>query len=271
MDEPVDTTSTVLPNLLIAGVQKGGTTWLHAILGSHEDVFMSRVKELRYFDAFARVRSETAWREYLAHFADAGSYRYRGESTPGYCWVKDGDSPFSPARPRHDTATEIRARLGHDAHVVVLLRNPVDRAQSAAHHHFALGRLGVETPIWGAPTRLGIVDMGFYKRHLSAFRRVFDPTRLHIMIYEDLMANPRSFLIDLSRRLDISCRSDWLDGLALYERLNSREFVSGRYRGDGLTYRGFSGTDRNRLAHLYSDDVAYVRALLRRNVWQEAR
>lgn len=269
MGTPANTTSTVLPNLLIAGVQKGGTTWLHTTLGSHDDVFMSRVKELRYFDAFERVQSETAWREYLAHFEDAGNYRYRGEATPGYCWVKDGDSPFSPTRPKHDVATEIRTRLGRDVHVIVLLRDPVDRAQSAAHHHFALGRLGVDTPIWDAPVRLGIVDMGFYKRHLSAFRRVFDAKQLHVMIYEDLVANPRSFVIDLARRLGLSCRSEWLDRLALFERLNSRDFVTERYRADGLTYRGFTDSDRNRLADLYSDDVAYVRGILRRNVWGE--
>ena len=265
MDE-TDTTP-VLPNLLIAGTQKGGTTWLYTILASHQDVFMSRVKELRYFDAYSRVRSETAWREYLAHFEDARGHRYRGEATPGYFWIKDGTGPFSPGARRHDVAEEIRARLGRDVHVVVLLREPVDRAVSAAHHHFALGRLGVDTPIWDAPAQLGIVDMGFYKRHLSAFQRVFDATRLHVMIYEDLATNPRAFVIDLARRLGLACGSDWLDRLALYERRNSREFVATRYRADGRAYRGFTDADRSRLADLYSEDIAYVRSTLRRNLW----
>ena len=266
MDE-ADTTP-VLPNLLIAGTQKSGTTWLYTILASHQDVFMSRVKELRYFDAYSRVRSDTAWSEYLAHFADAGGYRFRGEATPGYFWTKDGKSPYSPGQPKHDAAEAIRTRLGREVHVVVLLREPVDRAVSAAHHHFALGRLGVDTPIWEAPAHLGIVDMGFYKRHLSAFQRVFDTTQLHVMIYEDLATNPRAFVIDLARRLGLACGSDWLDRLALYERLNSRDFVAGRYRADKLVYQGFTDADRTRLTNLYAEDIAYVRSTLRRNVWE---
>lgn len=161
----------------------------------------------------------------------------------------------------------MRTRLGRDVRVVVLLREPVDRAVSAAHHHFALGRLGVDTPIWDAPAQLGIVDMGFYKRHLSAFQRVFDATQLHVMIYEDLATNPRKFVVDLARRLGLACGSDWLDRLALYERLNSRDFVATRYRTDELAYRGFTDADRSRLANLYSEDIAYVRSTLRRNVW----
>lgn len=58
MGKLAEATPPVLPNLLVTGVQKGGTTWLHTTLGSHDDVFMSRVKELRYFDALDRVQSE---------------------------------------------------------------------------------------------------------------------------------------------------------------------------------------------------------------------
>ena len=54
----------VKPNLLVIGVQKGGTTWLHRCLASHPSVYMSKTKELHFFQKTAdEVRDERA----LAH------------------------------------------------------------------------------------------------------------------------------------------------------------------------------------------------------------
>ena len=260
----------VLPNLLIAGVQKGGSTWLHSILSTHKDVYMTTVKELRYFNSLKRVRSQEAWEKYLGHFQGTSHYRYRGESTPDYYWVKDSSSPFSPLACGHDTATEVFKRLGREVQVVFVLRHPADRGVSAAHHHFARGRFDTHTSIWDAPVRLGIVDMGFYKGHVSAWVRILQPRQLHLLNYEDLVENPRAFVGDVAKRLGLYCESEWLDGLALDDRINSRDQVRTRYREDDQTYRGFREIDRDRLADLYTEDISYIRSVLGAHVWNAA-
>ena len=138
----------VLPNLIIAGVQTGGSSWLHSILGQHPDVFMAKAKELRYFNQRGRVQYSDDWDNYLAHFEGGSSFRYRGESTPHYYWVKDACCPFSPATSGFDTAAEITRTLGRDVQIVIVLRDPVERAVSAAHHHFAWGDL-LRTRVYG--------------------------------------------------------------------------------------------------------------------------
>jgi hypothetical protein len=100
-----------LPTFLIAGVPKAGTSALAAYLSEHPDVFMSAEKELHFFDR--RDRDEK-W--YRSNFDGAGGAAAIGEATPTYILSR-------PALER------MRALLP-DARLVVLMRNPVDRAYS---------------------------------------------------------------------------------------------------------------------------------------------
>ena len=257
------------PNLIVAGVQKGGTTWLHRILRRHENVFMSRVKELNFFNRPPCVRSESAWVEYLEHFSGGARFRYRGESTPHYFWVKEPGNRYSPFRTNHNTAAVIRSRLGSTARILVILRHPVDRAVSAAHHHHSLGRLGDRDGVWDAPPELGIIDMGFYKRHLSLWLDVFGGERLHILFYEDLVRDPRSFVCDVAERLEVSCEDSWLEGLDIDAKVNSREALRTKAGKDTEVYRGVEEADVSGLRELYSADIAYVQSVVGRSVWRQ--
>ena len=256
------------PNLIIAGVQKGGSSWLHSILGQHPDVFMAKAKELRYFNQRGRVQYSDDWDNYLAHFEGGSSFRYRGESTPHYYWVKDACCPFSPATSGFDTAAEITRILGRDVQIIIVLRDPVERAVSAAHHHFAMGRLAADTRIWDAPTRLGIIDMGFYKRHLSNWQSSIPPDRLHLLLYENLSADPRAFAIDVADRLGLPSPPEWLQHPGLHQRMNSRSALLQRQGRDGSSYEGVQQSDREALGKLFAEDIAYVRSILGAHVWR---
>ena len=256
------------PNLIIAGVQKGGTTWLHRVLEVHENVFMTKVKELNYFNRPPRVRSSDSWKEYLEHFSDGAQaiYKYRGESTPHYLWVKDRACQYSPYRSEHNTAREINRRLGAVVQIVVILRHPVERAVSAAHHH-SHGRLSGAESVWDAKPELGIIDLGFYKRHLSVWLDIFGNERLHIFLYEDLERDPLAFIREVVRRLKLSCEDRWLKECDLHKRINSRERVRMRGVESNEHYAGINGRDRERLNDLYSEDIMYVRSLLGDHIW----
>ena len=126
-----------LPNFLILGAQKAGTTALYAYLRWHPQVTGPSFKEVSFFDRHY-ARGEL-W--YRAHFP-ARRRSAVGEASPSYLF--------------HPLAPERVARLLPDARLIALLRNPVDRAFSHYQHEVALGRepLSFDEAIAGEDARM---------------------------------------------------------------------------------------------------------------------
>jgi hypothetical protein len=111
-----------LPSFLIVGAAKAGTTSLHEYLCGHPRVSTPLTKEIHYFD-FSYERGE-AW--YRAHFDPPHREdEITGESTPYYLF-----HPLVPARVASDLP---------QVKVIVLLRNPIDRAFSQHNHEVSSG------------------------------------------------------------------------------------------------------------------------------------
>lgn len=115
-----------LPDFLIVGAQRAGTTALYEYLRRHPAVVGPAWKEVNFFDVHY-PRGE-AW--YRGHFPIGARSRRLGsivgEASPSYLF-----HPLGPER--------IRALLP-DVRLIALLRNPVDRAHSHYHHEVELGR-----------------------------------------------------------------------------------------------------------------------------------
>jgi len=69
-----------LPNLIVIGAQKSGTTSLHHYLSLHPEIMMSKHKELNYFNEELNWKKGLAW--YKSHFI--GEAKIYGESSPHY-------------------------------------------------------------------------------------------------------------------------------------------------------------------------------------------
>ncbi len=110
-----------LPEFLGIGVQKGGTTTLQRLLEQHPDLFLPRQKELHYFSL--HYGKGEAW--YRQQFADANPDQRCGEITPYYV--------FHPEAPARMHALLPQAKL------ILLLRDPVERALSQLAHSMRLG------------------------------------------------------------------------------------------------------------------------------------
>jgi hypothetical protein len=128
-----------LPDFLVIGAPKAGTTALHAALARHPGLYLSAVKEPKFFltdgpppdrggPGDVQTYREHVWRraDYEALFSAAPAGTLRGESTPFYLY---------------DLAAQRRIRnLIPDARLIVILRDPVERAHSNWTHLWSAGR-----------------------------------------------------------------------------------------------------------------------------------
>lgn len=127
-----------LPDFLVIGVPKAGTTALHAALSRHPGLFLPTVKEPKFFlsdgppparggPGDAQTYQEHVWRraDYEALFAPAPLEALRGEATPFYLYDLDAQNRIRRLLPK--------------VRLIVLLRNPVDRAHSNWTHLWAAG------------------------------------------------------------------------------------------------------------------------------------
>jgi hypothetical protein len=185
-----------LPNFLIIGAAKAGTTSLYHYLRQHPDVFMSAVKEPRYYwqEGVAEGRLEIFGREaYERLFDDVTSQRAVGEATTHYL-----NSPTAPER--------IAADLP-EVKLIVSLRNPADRAYSSY-----LGRLQ------GGEERCGVeeamkpgsyyVESSRYHASLSRYFESFARDRIKVILFDDLVANPRAVMQELFEFLGVDATFD---------------------------------------------------------------
>ena len=193
-----------LPNFLVIGAHRSGTTSLYYELAQDAQFFMAPVKETNFFavakgetdlpltpNARTRLieRSIVTAEEYVALFDGSSGAVAVGEVSPSYL--------YSPT-----AAKRIKASLPQ-AKLVAILRNPVDRAYSA----FARRTGGsvdvsfeqdfVETAVREAEARsrgepadrLTLVDGSLYGVHLSHYYNLFERSQIHIALFEDLWSH----------------------------------------------------------------------------------
>lgn len=177
-----------LPDFLLIGAARAGTTGLYHALCSHPDVRPPFRKEPRYFGA--SYERGTRW--YRAHFPLR--HRLAGGRMTG-----DATTSYLP-----DSRVPRRARgTIPEAHLLALLREPVARAHSHWRLRVATGRedrsfeeivapdleRGHLDPTWDRGTPY--LPVGAYAHHLQRWLSFFPRSRLHVVISEDLWADPR--------------------------------------------------------------------------------
>lgn len=168
-----------LPDFLIVGAKRCGTSWSYRTLAEHPRVLRAWRKEIHYFDrddAFARG---PGW--YRAHFPRTWPGVLTGEATPEYLYV--------PAvAPR-------LAALVPDAKLIALLRDPIDRAHSHYEHN---RRVGVERRTFEAALEAqaenvetgddddaSYLTRGHYAEQLARLFQHFAPERVLVVRSED--------------------------------------------------------------------------------------
>lgn len=199
-----------LPDAIIIGAQKAGSTSLHHYLAEHPDTRASLRKEVQFFDVPERYRGGERW--YRAQFPVVPPWERTAiafESTPNYLfhpWVAD----------------RIRRTLPN-ARLVAVLRNPTDRAISAYFHQYRKGRetLGIREAFAAEDGRVSAaIDRGefddpmirhfayrrrgHYAEQLERFYALFPPDQILVLRSEDLFAEPDRASHDLTTFLGLA-------------------------------------------------------------------
>jgi hypothetical protein len=199
-----------MPDFFIVGAARSGTTSLNRYLSQHPEIFITSRKDAHFFatehfpcngpgDEVMNRKVLRDKAEYDQLFAGVGGEKAIGESSAFYLCLPGTAERIAQAAP--------------DAKIIVLLREPADRAYSA---YMLLVRDGRETlsfeeglsreaerrqqgfePMWWYK------ELGLYYSQVKRYLEVFGPEQVKVLLYEEFYAHPEQALRDVFAFLEV--------------------------------------------------------------------
>jgi len=228
-----------LPNLLIVGAAKSGTTSLHNYLNQHPSVFMCSPKEPHFL-----INKEIGEQripkgvlnieDYKFLFKGASAMKYRGESSVMYLSFPE----FA--------IKNINKYLSKNVKIIIMLRNPVERAYSGYQHvkrYNLMESLSFEKALDQSENRYQNIsnmtpasrylELGMYFEQVKIFIEEFDD--VHVIIYDDYKNDFNSEIDNVFKFLDLDAfkvnadekhmvggwqwKNDWIKSLMMKKNL----------------------------------------------------
>ncbi|MDB9526430.1 sulfotransferase [Oscillatoria sp. CS-180] len=241
----------VLPNFLIIGAQKAGTTALARHMSRHPQIFVSEIKEPGFFDfegespKFAGPRDLelyshiiTDFKAYQQLFSNVSDEVAIGEATTWYLY-----STKAPERIYHYLP---------NVKLIVILRDPVERAYSAFMHAIRDERETIsdfELALQREEERCAnnweylwrYTQMGFYSVQLERYFNLFGQDQIRIYLYEDLKNETSKLLSNICEFLEVD------DSIVT----------------TSIGRRNVSGTPKNKLIHDFLSKPNLIKKSLR--------
>ena len=227
------TKTNLLPDFLIIGAGKSGTTSLDNYLKQHPEIYISPKKEPNFFGyEFTKVEdfngdeqeirhfneSVTNIDDYLQLFEGAETGQMKGETSNTYLY--------------HDIAPERIKHYVPNAKLIAIFRQPAERLYSRYLH---LARED-DTPsesfedcfdtssVWWK--RNDLIQEGFYFRHLSRFYELFPAEQIKVILYDDFRQDPQQVLEDIYSFIGVS--GGFTPDLSV--ELNKSGFVKNKFK-----------------------------------------
>ena len=178
----------VLPNFLVIGAPKSGTTNLCFQLAQHQDILVSEKKELDFFNR--QYRSGQEWYEY--QFRD-----WNGETAIGEGSVLYGVTSLRPEVPGRIYEMLPQTKF------IYMTRHPIDRIESMWFQHVSNGD---HVPEFNQAVRewLPLIDGSLYWKQLNSYRRYFEDERFLLLFLDDYKADTLGVLKETCDFLGVS-------------------------------------------------------------------
>jgi len=260
----------VYPDFLCIGAQKAGTTWLHATLSRHPEIWMPPVKEVDFWfhartrpSPFSIAFYDARWKRQIARRLRArpelglrelawdANYFFRHRSLEWYQRV------FEPGRgKRTGDATPAYARLSDadvalvrsvmpKGRIIYLLRDPIDRAWPGARMWSDRSGRSLAERDWRAYFDLQKRGHGDYLGTLRKWRAHFPPEQFFVGFMEEIEREPAELLLRLQRFLGVTASPEFVPK-------NSRE------KHNASTEAQLPAELERHLARLYLDDLGVL-------------
>jgi hypothetical protein len=201
----------LIPDFLIIGAGKSGTTSLDKYLKQHPQIFIPKVKEPNFYGYEHNTARDfendpeelehfqgsiTELEPYLDLFKDASPTQLKGETSNTYMYHTEAPSRIKYYNP--------------DVKLIAILRQPAGRLYSRFLHLARENRLPTENfsdcmikdTIWWR--RNDLIKEGFYFKNLSPFYQLFPHENIRIYLYEELNDHPEKVLRDIFRFLNVN-------------------------------------------------------------------
>ncbi|MGM0589743.1 MAG: sulfotransferase family protein [Bacteroidota bacterium] len=201
-----------VPDVILVGPPKTGTTTLYHYLKSHPKLFLPNQKELHYFSHSQLLKHRegpgderalhficTSWEQYLEHFNNARPEQLNIEISPSYFYYGQ-------------VAKHIHDRLNAPK-IIISLRNPVDKAYSQYNFLVRDGReqLCFEDALQQEPTRINNQwgDIWHYKQgsvyapSLRNYLEIFGQEKVMVIQFEELIEDPQKTMAQVFRFIEV--------------------------------------------------------------------
>lgn len=212
-----------LPNFIVVGANKGGTTSLYHYLKQHPEIYLSPIKEPHFFskdidvslfsksfannklqdiqsyvDSDMHVEYHAAfvrdWNQYRKLFKNVNAQKAIGELSTSYLYSDVA-------------ASEIKKALG-DIKIIIALRNPVQRAYSHYRMNLYTGNSNIfnfkqalledqehKPKVWGNANLY--LELGLYYEQVKRYKELFSPENIKIIFTEDMRKNSAQVIREL--------------------------------------------------------------------------
>jgi len=219
----------VLPNFIIIGTVRSGTTSLYYNICEHPSVLPAAYDEIGFFDSNFHLgidwyRSMFPTEKKMEEIKKDTGFAITGEDTPFYFWKKEVVDRIFQALP--------------DVKIIAIFRNPVDRAYS----NYNLGirknteKLTFEETIEeetrflenhtfrdAVDGRRSYLSKGMYENQIKLWFNIFPRKQIHMLSTEDMQQKPKQELLKIFRFLEIpeyTIKNPQKQKLAKYEEMN---------------------------------------------------
>lgn len=185
-----------LPNFIVFGTRKAGTTSLYHYLEQHPQVFMSSLKGTRYFHydpdhpdrgSAIPVKTQEDYESYFEAASAKGAVAI-GEASPTYLYDAGA-------------ASRIKALLPN-VRLIASLRNPIDRAYS----QYLMQARNNNGGAWAVPSKQDItshLSAGLYAEHLQRYYELFSKEQILVLIFEEWTRDIDGMLQHVHRFLNV--------------------------------------------------------------------